>query len=97
MTSMQWEEALAAVKRTEMGSSLVVHALTYRYLAQGPERLAARECSLRRWVSSLPAGIDLPTRLGRKLLAWEQATTMAHRRLVWDLPQSWPGIRPGPG
>jgi hypothetical protein len=88
---MQWEEALAAVNRIEARSALDAHTLSYRFLCDGPARLSEQERSLRRSVSLLPAGTDLPSSLSRDLYAWAKAIAMAQRRSQWDLPRSWTG------
>ena len=95
MSSMQWEEALAAANQTEARSALDAHDLSYRYLLDGPALLAERERQLRRSVSLLPEGTDLPTPLSRDLFAWTRARAMAQRRLVWDLPRSWSAAESG--
>jgi hypothetical protein len=95
MSSMQWEEALAAVSRIEARSALDAHTLSYRYLFDGPALLAQRERMLRRSVSLLPEGTELPTPLSCDLFAWAKAMAMAQRRLPWDLPQSWSGTESG--
>lgn len=97
MSSMQWEEALAAANRIEARSALDAHKLSYRYLFDGPALLAERERMLRRSVSLLPEGTELPTPLCCDLYAWAKAMAMAQRRLLWDLPGSWTGVESGPG
>lgn len=92
MSSMQWEEALAAVDRLEARSALDAHDRSYRLLCAGPERLAERERMLRRSVSLLPPGTDLPVQLRCDLFAWARAVTIAQRRLPCDLPRSWSGV-----
>jgi hypothetical protein len=97
---VRWEEALAAAESPGVRCALAAHQLSYRYLHEGPVRLAEREGVLRRTVASMPHGTELPVQLRRDLLAWQKAIAMAHRRLPWDLPRAWsdtPLAPPGPG
>lgn len=91
---MRWDEALTAAKLVDGRSKLVASALSYHYLNGGPALLSDREHKLRRVISSIPEGERLPPDLCRDLLAWADATSIAHRRSKWDLPPSWSDTGP---
>lgn len=91
---MRWEEALAAVNRIEARNKIAAYTLGYRYLTGGPALLSEREHVLRWTVFLIPEGEELPIDLGRDLFAWMTATSIAQRRLPWDLPPSWSDPEP---
>ncbi len=83
---MRWEAALAACEDLAGEDLLAACALSYAYLAHGPEGLEDIRRDLAADVARLNAGAALPPVLAGELLAWKRAAYMAPRRRGDDLP-----------
>lgn len=72
--AMRWEDALVAANRPDVRSELAAYELSYRYLDGGREMLSEQEQFLRRAISLVAEGEELPVLRVR----WSKAKLVAH-------------------
>jgi hypothetical protein len=94
---MRWEAALATARQLKRRHKLTALALGYQYLNEGPATLCDREQALRRLISSISEGEEIPNEICCDLIAWASAMHISRKRSLRDLPPPWSKSESTPG